>query len=129
MTSGTKVETRMNEDETTPSGEYREPAPETPEPGLTKGTWIGVAVIAVIVALVVVFGIAARHRSEGTLEEDTKAASIPSVNVIHPASSVLSSGLALPGNTQAYVDTPIYARTSGYLKNWYFDIGAHVRKG
>ena len=129
MTSGTKVETRMNENETTPSEEYREPAPETPEPGLTKGTWIGVAVIAVIVALVVVFGIAARHRSEGTLEEDTKAASIPSVNVIHPASSVLSSGLALPGNTQAYVDTPIYARTSGYLKNWYFDIRAHVRKG
>jgi len=129
MTSGTKVETRMNEDITTPSGEYREPPPEAPEPGLTKGTWIGVAVIAVIVALVVIFGIAARRQSESTLEGDTKAASIPSVNVIHPVSSVLSSGLALPGNTQAYVDTPIYARTSGYLKSWHFDIGAHVRKG
>jgi RND family efflux transporter MFP subunit len=127
MTSGTKVEPRMNEDETTPSSE--QPATEAPEPGLTKGTWIGVIVIAVIVALVVLFGIAARRRSESTLESDTKAASIPSVNVIHPVSSVLSSGLALPGNTQAYVDTPIYARTSGYLKSWHFDIGAHVRKG
>ncbi|WP_433967786.1 efflux RND transporter periplasmic adaptor subunit [Tunturiibacter gelidiferens] len=127
MTSGTKAEPRMNANETTPSGER--PAAEVPEPGLTKGTWIGVVVIAAIVALVVLFGIAARRRSESTLETDTKAASIPSVNVIHPVSSVLSSGLALPGNTQAYVDTPIYARTSGYLKSWHFDIGAHVRKG
>ena len=129
MASGTKTEIRMNEDETTPSGGSPAEAPETPDSGLTKGTWIWVVVIAVIVALVVVFGIAARRRSESTLETDTKAASIPSVNVIHPVSSVLSSGLALPGSTQAYVDTPIYARTSGYLKKWYFDIGAHVRKG
>jgi RND family efflux transporter MFP subunit len=129
MTSGTKVETRTDEDMTTHSSEFSEGETEAREPRLTKGTWIGLAVIAVIVALVVIFGIAARHRAEGTLETDTKAASIPSVNVIHPVSSVLSSGLALPGNTQAYVDTPIYARTSGYLKNWYFDIGAHVRKG
>src|SRR5271168_1268827 len=129
MTSGTKVETRTDEDKTTASGEFSEGETEVREPRLTKGTWIGLAVIAVIVALVVIFGIAARHKSESTLETDTKAASIPSVNVIHPVSSVLSSGLALPGNTQAYVDTPIYARTSGYLKSWHFDIGAHVRKG
>ncbi len=37
--------------------------------------------------------------------------------------------MTLPGNTQPYVDTPIYSRTNGYLKKWYFDIGAHVRKG
>jgi RND family efflux transporter MFP subunit len=129
MTSGTKVETRTDEDKTTASGEFSEGETEVREPRLTKGTWIGLAVIAVIVALVVIFGIAARRKSESTLETDTKAASIPSVNVIHPVSSVLSSGLALPGNTQAYVDTPIYARTSGYLKSWHFDIGAHVRKG
>jgi RND family efflux transporter MFP subunit len=129
MTSGTKVETRTDEDLTTPSSEFSEGETEVREPRLTKGTWIGLAVIAAIVALVVIFGIAARRKSESTLETDTKAASIPSVNVIHPVSSVLSSGLALPGNTQAYVDTPIYARTSGYLKSWHFDIGAHVRKG
>jgi RND family efflux transporter MFP subunit len=130
MTSGTKAETKMNEDLTAASGDSSGVlSEEVREPGLTRGTWIGLAVIAVIVALVVIFGIAARHKSEGTLETDTKAASIPSVNVIHPAVSDLSSGLALPGNTQAYVDTPIYARTSGYLKSWYFDIGAHVRKG
>jgi multidrug efflux pump subunit AcrA (membrane-fusion protein) len=37
--------------------------------------------------------------------------------------------IALPGNTQAFTEAPIYARTSGYLKQWYFDIGAHVKRG
>jgi len=129
MTSGTEAETEMNEDMTTPSERLSADSPEPPQPRLSKGTWIGAAFIALIVALIVFFGIIARRNSESTLEKETKAEAIPFVNVIYPASSHSSSGLALPGNTQAYVDTPIYARTSGYLKSWYFDIGAHVRKG
>jgi RND family efflux transporter MFP subunit len=129
MTSGTKVETEMNEDRTTPPDDLSTDSPEPEEPRLTKGTWIGAALISLIVALIVIFGIIARRNSESTLAKDTKAEAIPYVNVIYPANSSLSSGLALPGNTQAYVDTPIYARTSGYLKSWYFDIGAHVKKG
>ncbi len=129
MTSGTEVETEMNEDTSTPSGKLSTDPPEPQQARLTKGTWIGAAFIALIVALIVIFGIIARRNTESTLEKDTKAEAVPFVNVIYPATSSLSSGLALPGNTQAYVDTPIYARTSGYLKNWYFDIGAHVRKG
>jgi RND family efflux transporter MFP subunit len=87
------------------------------------------AVVAVIVATVVVFGVTSRRGAERALEKETAVASVPSVNVIYPKPSTLSSELALPGNTQAFTDTPIYSRTSGYLKNWYFDIGAHVRKG
>jgi RND family efflux transporter MFP subunit len=98
-------------------------------PRLTRGTWIGMAVVALIVATVVVFGVTARRGAERTLEKETAVASIPSVNVVYPTPSTLSSELALPGNTQAFTDTPIYSRTSGYLKNWFFDIGAHVRKG
>ena len=48
----------------------------------------------------------------------------PTVNVIYPTPSTLSSEIALPGNAQAFTDTPIYSRTNGYLKSWYFDIGA-----
>lgn len=128
MPNGTKVNTGMNEDMTTPSGDASAHTPET-QPRLTKGTWIAAAFIALTVALIVIFGVIARRNSENTLEKDTKAEAVPFVNVIYPASSSLSSGLALPGNTQAFVDTPIFARTSGYLKSWYFDIGAHVRKG
>jgi RND family efflux transporter MFP subunit len=86
-------------------------------------------VVGAIVAGVVIFGISARHGSERTLEKETTASAIPSVNVIYPSPSSLSSEIALPGNTQAFIDSPIYSRTSGYLKDWYFDIGAHVRKG
>jgi RND family efflux transporter MFP subunit len=71
----------------------------------------------------------ARRTSEHSLAKETAASAIPSVNVVYPTPSTLSSEIALPGNTQAFVDTPIYSRTNGYLKNWYFDIGAHVRKG
>ncbi len=129
MTVGTEVETGTNEDMTTPSDNLADESPEPQEPRLTKGTWIGAAFIALIVALIVIFGIIARRKTESTLEKDTKAEAIPFVNVIYPASSRMSSGLALPGNTQAFVDTPIYARTSGYLKSWHFDIGEHVKKG
>jgi RND family efflux transporter MFP subunit len=107
-----------------------EPIPPMPsERGLTTGTWIGLIVVALIVAAVVIFGVIARRGSERALEKETAITSIPSVNVIYPVSSTLSSEVALPGNTQAFMDTPIYSRTNGYLKSWYFDIGAHVRKG
>jgi RND family efflux transporter MFP subunit len=122
--------TETNTTETHPSGEYPA-APMTPEeePRLTRGTWIGMLVVAAIVAAVVVFGLIARRGSERTLEKETAASAVPSVNVVYPAPSTLASEISLPGNTQAYMDTPIYSRTNGYLKSWYFDIGAHVRKG
>jgi RND family efflux transporter MFP subunit len=77
----------------------------------------------------VVFGIISRNASEHSLASENKETAIPDVQIIHPNGDAVSDELALPGNTQAFVDTPIYARTSGYLKSWYFDIGAHVRKG
>lgn len=131
MTSGTEAGTERNTDMSTASGEPPSGPPmQAPgSTGLSKGTWIGLAVIAIVVLLVVVFGIAARSSSQRTLEKETAVAAIPSVSVIYPAMSTMASEIALPGNTQAYTDTPIYSRTSGYLKNWYFDIGAHVRKG
>src|SRR5580698_5929549 len=125
------TETEINIKRPTPAGEFPvEAVPPMPKkPGLSKGIWMALGVVAVIVLLVIAFGISARSSSEHTLEKETAVAAIPSVNVIYPAPSTLSSEIALPGNTQAFTDTPIYSRTSGYLKNWYFDIGAHVRKG
>lgn len=96
---------------------------------LSKAMWIVLAIVGLILLLIVVFGIASRYAARHTLEKETAVASIPSVNVIYPAPSTLSSEIALPGNTQAYTDTPIFSRTSGYLKSWYFDIGTRVRKG
>ncbi|RSL18410.1 RND family efflux transporter MFP subunit [Edaphobacter aggregans] len=50
------------------------------------------------------------------------------VSVIHPQSGAPNSDLALPGTIEAYSDSPIYARTSGYVAHWYADIGTHVRQ-
>ena len=68
--------------------------------------------------------IAARQLRKATLE-----AAILTVNVVHPSAIALTDEIALPGSAQAYVDTPIYARTSGYLKGWSADIGQHVKRG
>jgi RND family efflux transporter MFP subunit len=122
--------TEPNPTETHPSGQYPpEPEITREEPKLTRGSWIGMVVVAAIIAAVVIFGVMARRGTERTLEKETAASAIPSVNVVYPTPSTLSSEIALPGNTQAFTDTPIYSRTNGYLKSWYFDIGAHVKKG
>ena len=116
--------------ETHPSGEHTsEPVIPSEEPRLTQGSWIGMVVVAAIVAGVVIFGVMERRGSEHSLAKETAASAIPSVNVVYPTPSTLSPEIALPGNTQAFMDTPIYSRTNGYLKSWYFDIGSHVRKG
>src|SRR5580700_7727685 len=84
---------------------------------------------AVIVLIVVVIGLLSRKSASAELTETTNRAAVPLVNVtsIAPAKGVTE--LILPGTTQSFIETAIYARTNGYLKRWYFDIGAHVRQG
>jgi len=79
--------------------------------------------------LLIFSGIHSRVAAESRLKQRTEEASIPTVAVIFPREGAPTQEIVLPGNTQAFSDAPIYARTSGYLKRWYFDIGAHVRKG
>ncbi|MEO6816722.1 MAG: efflux RND transporter periplasmic adaptor subunit [Edaphobacter sp.] len=104
--------------------------PSPPEKrGFSTGVWIALAIVAIVLVVIIAFGIVSRTAAEHALKKHTEAAAILSVNVVHPSTAPLTPEISLPGNTQAYIDTPIYARTSGYLKHWYFDIGAHVRKG
>ena len=63
------------------------------------------------------------------LAKDTETMAIPSVAVIHPTAETGAEDLVLPGTLQAYVESPIYARTNGYLRKWYHDIGSRVGKG
>ena len=100
-----------------------------PRRGLSPGVWLALLVLAILLILAIIFGILQRAHHERALEHTTVEAAIPTVSITHPASSRLSPEISLPGNSQAFVDTPIYARTNGYLKRWYFDIGARVRKG
>ena len=85
---------------------------------------------ALVVAIaVVVFGIVERRQNEVTVAQWTEAQAIPEVAVLTPKSSPAVAPLVLPGNIQAWYEAPMYARVSGYLKMWYFDYGAHVKKG
>jgi RND family efflux transporter MFP subunit len=81
------------------------------------------------VAFLVYSGIQSRIDAEKGLEKRVTLSSAAVVNVVHPIRGADDQAIALPGNTQAFTEAPIYARTSGYLKQWYFDIGAHVKRG
>jgi RND family efflux transporter MFP subunit len=89
----------------------------------------GLAAFVLVLWIVIYSGIHERAHAESNLGVSTERASVPAVNVVEPSSAGLSQEIVLPGNTQAFNDTPIYARTSGYLKHWYVDIGAHVKQG
>lgn len=97
--------------------------------GLGRGFWVGLLVALVVLACIVLYGINSRSKADKSLAVENKAESIPEVHVVYPVGGAAGGSLNLPGNTQAFVDTPIYSRTNGYLKKWYFDIGARVRKG
>src|SRR6266576_2019510 len=79
--------------------------------------------------LMIYSGIHSRAAAESRLKQRTEEAAIPTVAVVFPKEGAPTQELVLPGNTQAFSDTPIFARTSGYLRRWYFDIGAHVKRG
>ena len=84
---------------------------------------------AVALISAIAWGLHVRAVNESAVAHATQEAAIPSVKVVHPVAGSKADDLALPGNVQAFTDTPIYSRTNGYLKKWYFDIGEHVRKG
>ncbi len=77
----------------------------------------------------VVRGIHSRISAAAVVREKTLEQAIPSVSVIHPKRGELKEEISLPGNIMAFVDAPVYARTSGYLKKWYTDIGTRVKTG
>ncbi len=86
----------------------------------------GLLVIAIVLAI---WGVASRVRGRDKTGEETAQDATPVVMVQKPGASPPSSELVLPGDVTAFIEAPIYARTSGYLKNWYTDIGTPVKKG
>jgi RND family efflux transporter MFP subunit len=88
------------------------------------------ALYVLIAAIAVAaWGIFSRLHARTALAHSTLAAAVPTVIVVAPHHSDSSNDLVLPGDVQAYTDAPIYARTSGYLKHWYVDIGKQVKAG
>ncbi len=89
---------------------------------------VAVAALA-IAAVLIVAGIRPRVKNQQSLQERATASALPALTVIHPIRQNPAEEVVLPGNIQAFSDAPIYARTNGYLRKWYFDIGSHVKQG
>jgi len=104
--------------------------PEHKRTGASRGPMVTLAVVIALVAVfVAVAGILERKRTNAALEKYTNSTFAPAVAVVEPKLESSASEIVLPGNIQAYALAPIYARTTGYVKAWYHDIGSHVRKG
>jgi len=113
---------------TTPSG-----SPTTPVNVQTNQRshkhWLGLAIVLIVVAALLVSGIWSRVRARNALNTETAQAAVPTVSVVSPTRTAPTDEVILPGNVQPFITSPIYSRTNGYLRKWYFDIGAHVKKG
>jgi len=122
---------------TTPEPETTAPEAAQPEPGefsagpgiRSRTSILLLAGALAALALLLYSGIHSRVAAESRLKQRTEEAAIPTVGVVSPQEGAPLQEIVLPGNTQAFTDAPIYARTNGYLKRWYFDIGARVQKG
>lgn len=88
---------------------------------------VAVALLVLLVAGAVTLIGRANH--ERALAKETERETIPSVAVVHPLAEKPDEELVMPGSLQAYEESPIYARTSGYLVRWYRDIGSRVKAG
>lgn len=109
------------------------PPGEQAQPRLSVIAWIAIVLVIVAAAGAIAYtvrkGIAARVHAADSLKQQTLDMALPTVSVVHPKPNAPAEEVVLPGNAQAYVATPIYARINGYIRVWYFDIGARVKKG
>lgn len=94
----------------------------------SKRWWL-MLLAAIIAAGLVIGAVLPRIQARANLLRETDEMAVPTVAVVKPKRTAPASELVLPANVQAFVDSPIYARTNGYLRRWYGDIGAHVKAG
>ena len=115
----------------------KEPDTQFEDPARDKshGARIGLATYVILTAVAVIFvivigvGFISRKKAEADLKQVTAAAAIATVHVVYPQPGAPTAEIVLPGNTQAFTDAPIFARTNGYMKSWHVDIGTRVKKG
>jgi RND family efflux transporter MFP subunit len=91
--------------------------------------WLSLAIALVVAAALLVSGILSRVRARTTLKAETAQVALTAVSVVTPKQTAPADEIILPGNVEPFITSPIYARTNGYLKKWYVDIGAHVKQG
>ncbi len=119
-----EMERRNDPEQTHHAAEHRDP------PKMSGGLVATLVVVFLVIAVVIgALGVLRRVHANTRLEHYTEATAAPPVALEMPVMQQTAQEIVIPGNMQAYSMAPIYARTAGYVKAWYHDIGAHVRKG
>lgn len=121
MTTNEKKEVESQFEDTRPHDE--------PQSGFGAKNYLVLTAVALILLIVIGFGFISRKKAEADLKQATAQAATPTVNVVYPKMDAATDEIVLPGNTQAFTDAPIFARTNGYVKSWHADIGTRVKKG
>ncbi len=117
-----------NQNSNAPQPSDHETAPE--QASIAPGkAMMGVVIFFIVAAVLAGYGILSRKSADRVLAERTVLLAAPTVIVAPPKLGAPVDNFILPGNVTSYTDSPIFARTSGYLTRWYFDIGARVKKG
>jgi RND family efflux transporter MFP subunit len=94
-----------------------------------RKSWLAFVVVVVVVAALLASGIWSRVKARTKLKAETAQVALTAVSVVTPEPTAPTQEIILPGNVQPFITSPIYARTNGYLKSWFVDIGARVKKG
>lgn len=97
----------------------------TPRTGARLGTKLALLLLLALA----IWGVSNRVLTRSALARTAQDAATPDVVVVQPQRSGEGEDLVLPAELRAYQEAPIYARTSGYLKAWYTDIGSSVKRG
>jgi RND family efflux transporter MFP subunit len=91
--------------------------------------WLVLTIVLIAVAIVFLWGVWSRVKARTALKAETAQVAVQAVSVVSPKQTAPAQEIVLPGNVQPFITSPIYSRTNGYLRKWYFDIGAHVKQG
>jgi RND family efflux transporter MFP subunit len=127
MEDGMSVEESVETRESLGEG-FAPPGHRPPSSAVGKVV-MGLALLAVVAGVIAYRGISTRVRAAAKVKTDTGELAVPSVSVTRPKRGAPQEEIILPGNVQAYIEAPIFARTTGYLKRWYVDIGGRVKGG
>jgi RND family efflux transporter MFP subunit len=107
----------------------RDVAHKTPPQGTSKTATVAVTGVVLLLLAGGGFSVLKQHNERKALDVTTEQLAVQTVSVVHPKVESSNDQLTLPGQLQAFIESPIYARTNGYLLKWYKDIGSHVNKG
>jgi RND family efflux transporter MFP subunit len=91
--------------------------------------WLAAGIAVLVIAGLFTSGVLVRLRAETAVNRETAELAMTPVSVVRPQRLSPKQDVMLPGNVQPYYNSPIYARTNGYVKRWHVDIGAHVKQG